>query len=102
MEDTIKVDYVLAKELADACVSMDKAGIEAHIRFGVGKFAAGLDESKMDDRKAIYDFISCLSALLLNFCLNSGMYMLSEDRVDSVRFAREVVAKVVQEYRERF
>ena len=92
-------DFILGKSVVDSTIGISTEDIDSHIRNNLSKITSELDLSVLENRRRIFDFLSHMSALYLNFCLNGHSYLLSEDEIEKCYKGRNVIVEVIQELR---
>ena len=92
-------DFILGKSVVDSTIGISLEDIDSHIRNNLGKITSELDLSVLENRRRIFGFLSHMSTLYLNLCVNGHTYLLSENEIEKCYKGRKVIVEVIQELR---
>lgn len=93
-------DFYLSKEISEKTIKLKDHEVEDYINDSVKKFISSIDMSYFQNRSRVFEFLSHISTLFLNFNLNGDLYLLSEEQKERALLSRSIIYNIIQNLRD--
>ena len=92
-------DFQDIKKFVDNSLSLNEENIKSHIENNTNEFKSKLDWSNREDRNHLFQYLSHMKTLYLNYFINGNSYFLSKEEIELSEIGMSTIAKIISNLR---